>query len=155
MSGLLAAIDECASVGSDIVSMSLGGSGSSNYERQEMQKNFDEDGMLLIAAAGNGGPNAAKSYPASYDSVISVAAVDSSANHVSFSQINDQVELAAPGKIIPITLLCILCITLLLTTYPIFTLSMISQEEVSGRLFHLVDTQTTMERQWPRLTLVV
>ena len=61
-----------------------------------MQKHY-QDGMLLIAAAGNGG-NTAKSYPASYDSVISVAAVDSNANHVSFSQRNTQVELAAPGK---------------------------------------------------------
>ena len=61
-----------------------------------MQKHY-QDGMLLIAAAGNGG-NTAKSYPASYDSVISVAAVDSEGDHVSFSQINDQVELAAPGK---------------------------------------------------------
>ena len=37
------------------------------------------------------------SYPASYDSVVSVAAVDSSGNHASFSQYNNQVEVAAPG----------------------------------------------------------
>jgi len=76
--------------------MSLGGGGPSAYERDEMQKHFDE-GMLLIAAAGNGG-NTALSYPASYDSVISVAAVDSTGDHVSFSQRNSQVEVAAPGK---------------------------------------------------------
>jgi hypothetical protein len=54
------------------------------------------NGILSIAAAGNAG-NTAKSYPASYASVISVAAVDSAGVVASFSQKNDAVELAAPG----------------------------------------------------------
>ncbi|MCP4496903.1 MAG: S8 family serine peptidase, partial [Phycisphaeraceae bacterium] len=53
-------------------------------------------GVLPIAAAGNsGGTNLG--YPASYDAVVSVAAVDSSEELASFSTRNDQVEIAAPG----------------------------------------------------------
>ena len=37
------------------------------------------------------------SYPASYDAVVSVAAIDSNQNVAYFSQYNDQVELAGPG----------------------------------------------------------
>jgi hypothetical protein len=49
-----------------------------------------------VAAAGNDG-NTRKSYPASYASVISVAAIDAGMNVASFSQQNDAVELSAPG----------------------------------------------------------
>jgi subtilisin family serine protease len=48
-------------------------------------------GILSVAAAGNGGNNQ-KSYPASYGSVVSVAAVDASKTVASFSQKNDQVS---------------------------------------------------------------
>jgi len=51
---------------------------------------------LDLAAAGNAG-NTSFSYPASYNAVVSVAAVDSSRNLASFSQRNSQVELAGPG----------------------------------------------------------
>jgi serine protease len=75
--------------------MSLGGSYSSTTERDGMDALY-QSGVLLVAAAGNAG-NTTLSYPASYDSVISVAAVDASSTVASFSQKNWQVELAAPG----------------------------------------------------------
>ena len=52
--------------------------------------------VLIIAAAGNGG-SSAKSYPASYNSVVSIGAIDSNKNKAGFSQYNNQVELSAPG----------------------------------------------------------
>ena len=55
-----------------------------------------DDGVLLVAAAGNDG-STNYLYPASYPSVISVAAVNSNKGLASFSQRNDQVDLAAPG----------------------------------------------------------
>jgi subtilisin family serine protease len=94
-SGLVAALDACEKVGADVVSMSLGGSIKSRTESRAFDAAAGR-GILSIAAAGNGG-NTRKSYPASYDSVVSVAAVDSSKVVASFSQQNDQVELAAPG----------------------------------------------------------
>ncbi|CCQ12297.1 cold-active alkaline serine protease [Pseudoalteromonas luteoviolacea B = ATCC 29581] len=99
-SDLVSAINKCKAAGSDVVNMSLGGSGSNNTEKNGIQAAADS-GMLLIAAAGNDG-DATKttdimSYPASYDSVVSVAAIDSSKNLADFSQKNSQVEIAAPG----------------------------------------------------------
>jgi serine protease len=94
-SDLIQGIQSCKDAGAKVVNMSLGGSGSSQTEANAMT-NFYNGGMLLVAAAGNGG-NTALSYPASYDAVVSVAAVDSSRNLASFSQRNAQVEIAGPG----------------------------------------------------------
>ncbi len=95
-SNLIAAIDQCKDAGAKVVNMSLGGGGSSSYESNAMQQ-FEDDGILLVAAAGNAGNNS-KAYPASYDSVVSVAAVGSNGTRAWYSQHNDQVEIAAPGS---------------------------------------------------------
>ncbi|NVK40313.1 MAG: S8 family serine peptidase [Oceanospirillaceae bacterium] len=95
-SDLIAAANECVGHGSDIISMSLGGTMKSRTEERAFAGFYDTDDILSVAAAGNDG-NTRKSYPASYDSVISVAAVDEYEQIASFSQQNDQVELAAPG----------------------------------------------------------
>jgi serine protease len=99
-SSLVAAIETCADNGSDVVNMSLGGGGASQTEANAMQNLFNQ-GVLLIAAAGNDGSayssTDALSYPASYNAVMSVAAVDSNKALASFSQKNSQVEIAAPG----------------------------------------------------------
>ncbi|MBL4940194.1 MAG: S8 family serine peptidase [Colwellia sp.] len=94
-SDIVAAINQCETAGANITSMSLGGGASSTAERQAFDNSYQR-GMLHIAAAGNSG-NSTSSYPASYDSVISVAAVDSAGVKASFSQYNAQVEIAAPG----------------------------------------------------------
>lgn len=95
-SDIITAIDQCQDAGADVVNMSLGGAGSSSAEASAMQ-GFVDDNMLLVAAAGNDG-NSSLSYPASYDAVVSVAAVDSGKNRASYSQYNSQVEIAAPGS---------------------------------------------------------
>ncbi|MBI3185004.1 MAG: S8 family serine peptidase [Myxococcales bacterium] len=94
-SGLVDALNRCRSAGANVVSMSLGGSFKSITEQRAFNDAYAA-GVLSVAAAGNGG-NTTFSYPASYSSVISVAAVDSAKQHASFSQRNSQVELAAPG----------------------------------------------------------
>ncbi len=94
-SSLIAALDECKSAGANVVNMSLGGPLKSRSEQRAFAQAFN-DGVLPVAAAGNDG-NTRNSYPASYDSVVSVAAVDSARNIADFSQQNGQVELAAPG----------------------------------------------------------
>lgn len=95
-SDLVGAVSRCADAGSDVVNMSLGGPGSSNSERNNLQSFYD-NGMLLVAAAGNDG-DSSFSYPASYDSVISVAAVDETGLHAEFSQYTSQVEISGPGE---------------------------------------------------------
>jgi len=94
-STLLDAANRCASAGAKVINMSLGGGQASTTERNGFA-NLYSQGVLSIAAAGNAGTTQ-HSYPASYDSVISVAAVDSTKTHASFSQRTNQVELAAPG----------------------------------------------------------
>jgi len=97
-SSLVSAVDDCVSAGSNIVSMSLGGGSSSRTERNAFDSYYSQ-GVLSIAAAGNDG-NTAHSYPASYDAVVSVAAVDSGNMHANFSQSTNQVELSGPGEAI-------------------------------------------------------
>jgi serine protease len=94
-SDLVVAVNQCVNAGSNVISMSLGGSASSTTERNAFVSALNNN-VLSIAAAGNGG-NSSLSYPASYDEVMSVAAVDSNGNRASFSQYNSQVEIAAPG----------------------------------------------------------
>ena len=95
-SDLVTAVNTCVNNGAKVVNMSLGGSSSSNTEKNGMQAAVDA-GVLLIAASGNDG-NTALSYPASYDSVMAVGAVDESGKHANFSQYTAQVEVAAPGE---------------------------------------------------------
>ncbi len=95
-SSLIAALDRCETDGqANVVSMSLGGNVKSRTEERAFNE-ANNNGVLSIAAAGNAG-NRTKSYPASYSSVVSVAAVDSALAVADFSQQNDQVELSGPG----------------------------------------------------------
>ena len=99
-SDLVSAINKCVSNGSDVINMSLGGTGSSISEKNGIQAAYDA-GVLLIAAAGNDGVATSttdvESFPASYDSVMSVAAIDSAKVLADFSQKNSQVEISGPG----------------------------------------------------------
>ncbi|MDW7755660.1 MAG: S8 family serine peptidase [Brevefilum sp.] len=94
-SNLVDAIYSCRDNGADVISMSLGGTFKSRTEEQAFNALYDA-GILHVAAAGNDG-NTRLSYPASYSSVISVAAINSDLNIADFSQQNSAVELAAPG----------------------------------------------------------
>jgi serine protease len=100
-STLVDAANRCANAGTAqgkrvVINMSLGGGRASTTEQNGFANLYNTGNVLSVAAAGNAG-NTSKSYPASYDSVISVAAIDSNKALASFSQRNDQVELAAPG----------------------------------------------------------
>ncbi len=95
-SDLAAAVGKCIDEGrARIISMSLGGGTPTQTEKKAFDQALEKN-VLSIAAAGNDG-NAKKSYPAGYDSVMSVAAVDSALDHADFSQFNDDVEIAGPG----------------------------------------------------------
>ena len=97
-SNLTAAIYNCRDNGAKVISMSLGGSSSNRKEQMAFDSVYNA-GILHVAAAGNEQLETpgALSYPASYSSVISVAAVDSYLNVADFSLQNSAVELAAPG----------------------------------------------------------
>lgn len=94
-SSLIDAANRCYAAGANIISMSLGGGRASATERRGFDTLY-ANGVLSIAAAGNDGTTG-YSYPASYSSVVSVAAIDSGKVVADFSQKNDQVEISAPG----------------------------------------------------------
>jgi subtilisin family serine protease len=95
-STLVDAAYRCRDAGANIISMSLGGGRASQTEKTAFATLYNTNGILSIAAAGNDG-NTLTSYPAGYDTVVSIAAIDSNKLVADFSQKNADVELAAPG----------------------------------------------------------
>ena len=99
-SDLVSAIRFAANSGAKIINMSVGGL-SYSYAEQEAVNYAVSKGCILVSASGNGGnlPYAdQKSYPASYEGVISVASCDENGKRSEFSQYNDMVDVAAPGE---------------------------------------------------------
>lgn len=87
-----------------IVNMSLGG----NTDSRTLQNAIDNaynSGVLLVASAGNNGfdRKGTITYPAKYDSVIAVGAVDQQNNRASFSSVGRELEIMAPGVTIKST----------------------------------------------------
>jgi len=76
-----------------VINMSLGGGASLTLEAACLLAYY-QDGLILVAAAGNGG---SVIYPAAYPSVIAVSATDEGDNLADFSSTGIEVELAAPG----------------------------------------------------------
>jgi subtilisin family serine protease len=77
-----------------VVSMSLGGGRKSITEQRAYTSAYNK-GVLIVAATGNDG--AAVSYPAAYDNVVGVAAVDNTLARATFSNFGPQVDLSGPG----------------------------------------------------------
>ena len=94
-SSIAAAANACYQKGAKVVTFS-GGGGSYSSSEESAFSNLSQKGVLIFVAAGNSGNNQ-YSYPASYPSVISVAATDNNYNRASFSQYNNQVDISAPG----------------------------------------------------------
>ena len=83
--------------GARIASMSLGGGGAPQALQDMCEAAYD-DGVLLVAAAGNNGPgNNTVGFPAKYKHVMAVSAVDSSDTIATFSSRGPEIEIAAPG----------------------------------------------------------
>jgi subtilisin len=81
--------------GMNIISMSLESTENNTAVLDAVNAAYDS-GVLLVAAGGNtgGGPVL---YPAAYDSVIAVTAIDQNGQRASFSPIDQKIEVAAPG----------------------------------------------------------
>jgi thermitase len=94
-SGLVNAINWSVSNGAKVINMSLGVRASRTLETAV--NNAWSMGVVLVAAAGNGG-NQAKIYPGAYPNVIAVAATDNTDAKASFSTYGASwVDVAAPG----------------------------------------------------------
>ena len=80
----------------DVINMSFGLSGNSSYLKEKIDDALSK-GVILVAAVGNNG-NSGIRYPAAYDGVIGVGAVDENSAHCTFSQYNTSVDVVAPGS---------------------------------------------------------
>ncbi len=78
-----------------VINMSLGGPGFSQTQQDAITA-ARAQGVIIVAAAGN--ENSSEfSYPASFDGVISVAAVDMASQRAPYSSFGRRVDVAAPG----------------------------------------------------------
>lgn len=88
-------IDFARTHNADVITMSLGGAGASETLRLACD-NAESAGVVVLAASGNAG-TATIYYPAAYDSVIAVGAVDYNGDLAYYSNYGDGQELVAPG----------------------------------------------------------
>ena len=79
----------------DVINLSLGG-GSFSQAAQDLFTVVRNQGVIVIAAAGNENTNV-PSYPAAYNGVVSVSAVGITRNKASYSNFGATVDVAAPG----------------------------------------------------------
>jgi subtilisin family serine protease len=95
MSTVLEALEYCSQQGAKVASLSLGGGLPTLTSLQAFEAAV-EQGMLVVAAAGNDGFDLV-SYPGSDPSVLAVGAVDLHDRKASFSSYGEGLSLMAPG----------------------------------------------------------
>lgn len=88
-------IDYAVAHDADVINMSLSGEYSEAID-QAVQRAYEE-GVVVVAASGNGGGNADTNYPAALDNVISVGSVAKNNQAYSGSNVGETVDLVAPG----------------------------------------------------------
>jgi len=93
---VLRALENCRENGANVISLSLGSTSFSSASAAVYQK-LNDEGILVVGAAGNKGNNL-YTYPASYSSVMSVASVNAHRSRSYFSQYNSEVEISALGE---------------------------------------------------------
>ncbi|UTF52015.1 S8 family peptidase [Natronosalvus rutilus] len=97
-SDIAAGVEYVADQGWDVASLSLGASSGSQALRDAGQYAYN-NGVLLVAAAGNDGPcSDCVGYPAAYPEFIAVSATSADDSLASFSSTGSEVEIAAPGE---------------------------------------------------------
>jgi uncharacterized repeat protein (TIGR02543 family) len=121
-SSIIEAIYYAADHGADVINLSLGGSEMNPLMQNAINYAYDRD-AIVIAASGNDGTSEVF-YPASYNHVISVGAVDQTSTICDFSNHNAFVDIAAPGDAIKTTGLNDL--------YPFISGTSFSAPQVSG-----------------------
>lgn len=92
------AIEWCVNeknVSIDVINISLG---TFDYDKEleRVCRTAYDQGIMIVAAAGNERTGAR--FPASYETVISVAAIDEKKEHCRFSNVWSTLDLCAPGK---------------------------------------------------------
>lgn len=89
------AIRYAASMGADVISLSLGSSLSDEFVRQTVQDAI-KSGSVVVAASGNDGCECIV-YPANYPEVVAVGALNTLSEPASFSAWGENLDILAPG----------------------------------------------------------
>ncbi|MDT8345826.1 MAG: S8 family serine peptidase [Thermohalobaculum sp.] len=92
---VLRSIDWALGEGARVIAMSF--EGAPNATLAAAVKAVERTGASLVAAAGNGGPDAGPAYPAAYPEVLAVTAVDRRLRPYNRGTRGAYVEIAAPG----------------------------------------------------------
>ncbi len=98
---VIRAVSWCTEQGAKIISLSLG-SMEHNPEEEAAMKAAMDQGVLIVAASGNGGTGDPETeppvaFPAAYPGVIAVGAVDGAGAPTSYTQKGPELTLVAPG----------------------------------------------------------
>ncbi|MFQ5774028.1 MAG: S8 family serine peptidase [Kiloniellaceae bacterium] len=93
--GLLKAVDWLVRERVHVLNLSV--AGSNNEVLGQVLDKARKHGFLMVAAAGNGGSAAAPAYPAAYDYVIAVTAVDARRRIYPHANRGPYIDFAAPG----------------------------------------------------------
>jgi len=91
---LLQAIDWAVESQARVIALSLSGEANDALQRGIREASRR---AALVAAAGNGGPEAGPAYPAAYPEVMAVTAVDARKRHYRYANRGGYLDLAAPG----------------------------------------------------------
>ncbi|MEZ5559317.1 MAG: S8 family serine peptidase [Pseudomonadales bacterium] len=94
-SALVKALDVAMAEDAAVINMSLAGPPDAllaRYVDLALQ-----EGRLIVAGAGNGGPHARPGFPAALPGVLAVTAVDAAGRHYARANLGDYIDLAAPG----------------------------------------------------------
>jgi subtilisin family serine protease len=92
---LLGALDWLAGSEVDVINMSLAGPADELLERALAE--LTDDGPTVVAAVGNNGPTGEPLYPAAYESVLGITAIDRERRIFAYANRGDHVVFAALG----------------------------------------------------------
>lgn len=92
---LIRALDHVVQRGIRVANLSL--AGPENTALTDMLRAAEAAGVLVVAAAGNGGPVAPPAWPAAHEGALAVTAVDAGGRIYRKAQRGAHVDIAAPG----------------------------------------------------------
>lgn len=93
--GIQQGILYAANIDADVINMSLGGGGFSKGMNEACETATNQ-GVTIVAATGNNSSSSI-GYPAAYDSVLAVGAVNQQKERAYFSQYGEGLDVMAPG----------------------------------------------------------
>ena len=141
---ILKGIDWAVAKGARIINMSFAGPHDPEISRSLAAAS--KKGVILIAAAGNGGPKSGPLYPAADPNVIAVAATDSDDRLFSNSTRGRHIAIAAPGVDIIVPALS--------KTYQVTTGTSVAAAHVSGIVALLLELNPRLTPQAVRKILL-